>query len=370
MIANALLEVMPVGTATGPIANFETELAVPLVNVSCNIVATGGNGTPDSPIPINGYSSANITRCGVNLFDKANVISAYCDYSSKIIYNNAFKSVVVPLINGAQYTFSQSLLGVFDRFAVCDSLVDMTTIYDPINPNNTGLYSGTIPFTFTNSANKKYLICSVWRNTDTYTFDEIANTCQLEVGSTASEYHAYNGQTYTISFGQTVYGGVLDVTRGKLRVTHGIIDLSSLAWSKDYYSSTQKYYYYASPISGAVGYSGWTEVGNIKCDSYPTVSRRDVLTGNLGITLSANVNGGTPNIYNPAFDNAETTANDVKTAMNGVMLVYELATPFDIDLTPEVISAIVGVNNVYSDTNGDMTVQYKDSIQHYINQRV
>ena len=45
---------------------------------------------------------------------------------------------------------------------------------------------------------------------------------------------------------------------------------------------------------------------------------------------------------------------------------YPLATPFDIDLTPEVISAVVGTNNVYSDTNGDTTVQFKDSIQHYI----
>ena len=228
---------LKVRTASGVIASFETNMADVLQEVKGEINATGGNGTPDNPNPINGYTEANITA---------------------------------------------------------------------------------------------------------------------------------NGDTITITFGQTVYGGVLDVTRGKLHVTHGIIDLGYLAWNKDYYSSTQKYYYYASPISGAAGYSGWTEVGNIKCDSYPTVSRRDVLTGNLGITLSASVNGGTPNIYNPDFDNAETTENDVKTAMNGVMLVYELATPFDIDLTPEVISAVVGTNNVYSDTNGNTTVKFKDSIQHYI----
>ena len=70
-VDNIILDIMPVDTA-GPssIASFDTELAAPLVNVSCEIVATGGNGTPDNPIPINGYTEANITRCGVNLWDE------------------------------------------------------------------------------------------------------------------------------------------------------------------------------------------------------------------------------------------------------------------------------------------------------------
>ena len=58
---------MPVDTA-GPsaIASFTTGLALPLVNCSVGITATGGNGTSDNPNPIVGYTEANITRCGVN----------------------------------------------------------------------------------------------------------------------------------------------------------------------------------------------------------------------------------------------------------------------------------------------------------------
>ena len=55
------------------ICTFETTLAEPLQSVIVNVLATGGNGTPDNPNPINGYTEANITRCGVNLFDKAEV---------------------------------------------------------------------------------------------------------------------------------------------------------------------------------------------------------------------------------------------------------------------------------------------------------
>ena len=341
------IRIVTVGPAD--ICTFETSLAEPLHSVLVNVVATGGNGTPDNPNPINGYTEANITRCGVNLFNKVNVISAYCDYSSKLVYNNDFKSVVVPLKNGVQYTFSQSLLGVFDRFAVCDSLEDSTTIYDPISPNITGLYAGTIPFTFTNSANKKYLICSVWRNTDTYTFDEIASTCQLELGSTATSYTPYNGQTYAIAFGQTVYGGVLDVTRGKLHVTWGICDLADYNYT---YNSTHGAFY-------TYGLIGTIKAGtaNILCTHYKT--------NIVGVNAMNNYEISTVNSFNTGNviikDSDYTDAATFKTALGtmGAKLAYELATPFDIDLTPEVISAIVGENNVFADC-GDIAVEYLD----------
>jgi hypothetical protein len=44
-------------------------------------------------------------------------------------------------------------------------------------------------------------------------------------------------------------------------------------------------------------------------------------------------------------------------ANNPTEVIYELATPFDIDLTPEIISAIVGTNNVFADC-GETTVKY------------
>ena len=228
MIAAALLEVMPVGTETGPIASFDTEIAAPLVNVSCDIVATGGyDADTQTAHPINGYTEANITA---------------------------------------------------------------------------------------------------------------------------------NGNTYTIVFGQTVYGGVLDVTSGKLHVTWGGVDLGSQTWT---YNSSNSW---RSPISDSVRQTNPNTRPNWICSHYhistqnnptfPSLSGLDWFTGVC------------------FWSNDYTTAEQVKTAMNGVILVYELATPFDIDLTPEVISAVVGTNNVYTDTNGGTTVQFKDSIQHYIDTRV
>ena len=44
-------------------------------------------------------------------------------------------------------------------------------------------------------------------------------------------------------------------------------------------------------------------------------------------------------------------------------------TPYDVQLIPVQIAAIVGHNNVFSDT-GDTTVKYKEGIQHYIDKKV
>ena len=48
---------------------------------------------------------------------------------------------------------------------------------------------------------------------------------------------------------------------------------------------------------------------------------------------------------------------DFKTAMSGVRLVYELATPYEIQLTPHQIRTLYGNNNIFADT-GDVEVTY------------
>ena len=62
------LRIVTVGPAD--ICTFDATLPEPYQSATVNVEATGGNGTPDNPIPINGYTEANITRCGVNLWDE------------------------------------------------------------------------------------------------------------------------------------------------------------------------------------------------------------------------------------------------------------------------------------------------------------
>lgn len=57
-----IIDLYPVNTASGSIANFTTSLALPLVAMSAEITAQGGGGTPSVPIPITGFNSIELTH--------------------------------------------------------------------------------------------------------------------------------------------------------------------------------------------------------------------------------------------------------------------------------------------------------------------
>ena len=349
MIAAALLEVMPVGTASGPIANFDTELAVPLVNVSCDVVATGGNGTPDNPNPIVGYTEANITRCGVNLLggeDFADVIVAKVPHAVK---DTANKTVTYD----GQYIVGIALFDKFKPNTQYTFFIKRSSGLANMKINYTDGTTGQITtFPQTSENNKSILnLSGEWQSgTSVVSYDE----CGVFEGvKTVDDFTPYTGNTYTIAFGQTVYGGVLDVTRGKLANSMpNKPALNDLAWDK---SARGMFYTYdlASTIKRPTSQS---VNSNIMCEICPTNTANNVYAKNQGIAI--NTDGA---IWLFLTDYENKTVAEMLTDLGTYCLTYELATPFDIDLTPEVISAIVGTNNVFADC-GETTVGYYNSI--------
>ncbi len=149
----------------------------------------------------------------------------------------------------------------------------------------------------------------------------------------------------------TVYGGLLDVTTGLLTVDRVMVDLGTLNWG--YYNNR-----FDSRLTSMKVVSGWNQVGLV-CSS-------------LGIAViqpNGTANDKCLGVYNEAVYvryNSITSPAAFKTAMSGVQLVYELAQPQIYQLTPTQISAIVGTNNVFTDTNGDTSVVYACSLKDYI----
>ena len=58
-------------------------------------------------------------------------------------------------------------------------------------------------------------------------------------------------------------------------------------------------------------------------------------------------------------DSRFTDATAFKTAMNGVQLVYELATPLTIQLTPTAVKSLLGQNNIWADTGDIDKAEYQ-----------
>ena len=328
--------------------------------------------------PISGYTEANITRCGVNLGELAET-NKYDQQGSSTVYENhgvnitasaayARTSYEFKVKKGVQYTISFYGRGTgnFINVYFNDEITWGAQSYGRILLNST-----RTRYTKTITATSDDLFVGFYLTTTGTSGDMVIEDFMLEVGSSASDdFHAYNGQTYTIAFGQTVYGGVLDVTRGKLHVTWGCVDLGSLTWVKSTMDVSGVYRYAADLVGVKQFATLGTAAGNIPeplvCENYPTIGGNDGYDRLYDKTISGSF-WNSANKLQVCESTPYSDGNAFKTAMSGHYLAYELATPFDIDLTPVQIEALLGVNNVFSDTNGTTEVDYKVSVAKYVN---
>ena len=173
---------------------------------------------------------------------------------------------------------------------------------------------------------------------------------QLNLGSTAAPYSPYNGTSVTIPFGQTVYGGTLDVVSGVLTATMAIEDmgLKTYLYRNGCFDTTisdGKLKSYSSGEAKAV------------CSAYKQASKvYTQLTDGEMCFGSGYINGST---CSAIFKNTQyTDAATFKSAMSGVQLVYELATPITIQLTPQEVDALQGRNVMWTDCS-NLTVEAK-----------
>lgn len=165
---------------------------------------------------------------------------------------------------------------------------------------------------------------------------------------TDTSFEPYNGNTTTVDLGQTVYGGSLDVTTGVLTIDRSILDLGSVNWI--YYTSGTNPIFryqltdrkYGTSVVGIC--SNYKFAGNGSLSSMTAIKN-----GEFGFQAT--------NTWIAVRDDSYTDVDSFKTAMSGVQLCYELATPTTVQLTPTQVNSLLGQNNVLADS-GDVEVTY------------
>lgn len=401
------------------ICTFEANLPEPYQSVLVDVEATGGNGTPDSPIPINGYTEANIVNTQndsiVELFSVDSDFRGTVAFNQKVAsYSNNSSTVVdnqdgtlTVTSNGTAYYFGVAVEAVghaqlktiidhkyFFYSRVISSSIDNFKNFGVGNWQDGSQLSSQTSGEFakiirskSNSVGTYFNVTTEGTslNTDTFTctkpilFDltqmfgsTIADYIYtLESGTAGAgvaffrniypeDYYAYDSGTTeivgketpeaVIAFGQTVYGGSLDVTRGKLTVTHDAVDLGSLSWNRTTsYTNPLFYTNLLTKKSGDI---------TMLCDIYD-------FAGNFSNASTFSVSGdntiGSCNANEQIYvrNDAYTDKDTFKAAMSGKYALYPLATSIEIDLTPVQIRALVGENNVFADC-GQTTVEYLD----------
>jgi hypothetical protein len=146
----------------------------------------------------------------------------------------------------------------------------------------------------------------------------------------------------------TVYGGTLDVVTGVLTVDWVSVDMGTLNYT---YDSAGRFY---TSINGKKNEASDQDMMLAISSMYMPMTATAFQNTPTDGTMRGATTGGYVYFRNSAYTDAAT----FKTAMSGVQLCYELATPLTYQLTATQIALILGQNNVWSDSNEAVTLTY------------
>ena len=366
-----------IDTASGDIASFPDGTATPLKSLIVNVepVQAGtGDPSPNNIRPISGWNGCEVVRTGKNLAkisfsEITNLGVTFTPNNDGSISLNGTSTSTYPqtIINqnislnylpkGAQLTLSCVTIGTVPAGAFVYAI-----LYERDTPNGANIVShstksGDSTFTISHD----YCILYIVAEGNSKTYNNLAAKVQCEAGNTAIEYEPYTGNSFSVTFNETVYGATPDLVSGEMPVT----------WAKRIFNGSENWrkesngnFYSLQFQSGAYVPSG--SVGNYICN-YLTWAAAS--SPNFPDTIRfGNSNPNTLYVILPSFaDNLE----DFKSylASNNIEICYRIANPTTTSITPTPITALKGYNAIWSDA-GAVEVTYRADTKGYIDKLI
>ena len=332
------------GSSSGSIATFDDGSETPVKSLSVNIdpVQEGsGDPSPDNIRPISGWDGVNVTVTGKNLL--RNEMRQNNADNVSIGKNTVYTRYDIPL-KGGTYTLSVKVSQAFSGYMREEKDSNNTSLGNVIAETG-GILTKTI------TLNEG--LYSFWLYKNGGLDASKIEWFQLELGSTATSYEPYKGTVYPISLPQTVYGGVLDVENGTLTVDRAMVDMGTLPWS--YLSSSNIFICVLAGSKPEINLPILTTIyKQIPTRSHADMGNADDNT--IAYYISTGDTSGRIKLKNTAY----TTVDAFTSAMSGIPLVYPLATPLTLSLTPTEVRTILGYNNIYADSGEVSVVYYRD----------
>lgn len=331
------------------------------VRVQFEAGSTATDYEPYSNIcPITGWDEITVARTGKNLWDTQSVTSNYAINASGVItqLNGWCYTEIVKVLPGTTYTYSFTSLasdGWMRRLHGYDKNGTWVQQLGYVNQANVGTRA-LITFTVPDDV--------VGIRASLYSTEY--KSSQLEFGSTATAYEAYQGQTVSVNIssvaGGTVYGGTLDITTGELVVDRKRVDLGGLSFA---YNSTSGLFY--ATVSDAIAVNQHGDEKAV-CSCYVNA---DYLTGgtlqNGEFCLCDGQFSATKRLA--IKDDRYSDVATFKAAVTGQDLVYTLESPITYAISQAEITSLLGGNTIWTDA-GQVTVTYRADTEMYINKRL
>jgi len=202
----------------------------------------------------------------------------------------------------------------------------------------------------TTHSNETFCCMLIDNSVTDYSFEPYSNICPI-TAYTEGEIEVSDGDgnttTHTTTFSQTIYQGNADFVGGEVECDMPVIDLGDLTWG------VSGVIFYAS-ITGLKRPATTGNVLNAICDSYEIVSQATAPSRTEACISGLNWIDGIA-IWNSNY----TTGAEVKTAMAGIKMAFELATPTTEPITPTnlPVKSLNGYTHIESST-GEMEIEY------------
>lgn len=349
---------------TGAIASFNSHYnKIRVKSLICDIepIQEGeGDPSPDNVRPISGRTGLSVAMNGKNMLDTGDVLPKNLSVAAfasipldrklyEYAINNPITVKIVGELGEAKTNFVLYLYDTINNQTVY--IGGSSGFYPGINFTRSGLLTTSAPINPSTP-----LTLRIYAQPYTGSAISTITGIMITPGSTATDYEPYKGSTYSVNWeteAGTVYGGTMDVVSGKLTVGMMYKELQNIRqWRK---SVSYPGGFYAPPEYFAEEGHEIKKVTPFICTHAKTAR-----------TLSEYVPGtcymdGSVNIR---IMSAETTIaqwgeylDAQKTAGTPVSCCFYLVNPYIVQLTPQEVKTLLGVNNIWCDS-GDVSVNY------------
>lgn len=334
-----------------PIATFNASaLPMPSLTVGIEAVQSGsGDPSPTNIRPISGWSAVNVNRTGKNLADIGT--TTFTRYKTVNINLKPNTYTISATVTSADTDANTCLITPLDGGG---NIISTLQIARDTRASVT--FTSAVPIVSIRFYSSD---TSAHAQGDSATYTDV----QLEIGDTPTTYEPYNGTTYTTTLkdGQgnplTCYGGELSNENGvqTLKVDMGMVDLGTLNWT--YRTDTERPIFQATLQEIATSYESGT-TPNILCSHYTPTDSSTVSKTSGDKHISLSIDG--KRVY--VQDSSYTNKTAFKQAVNGVQLVYELATPQTIPQDNLAIATQEGTNNIWADSGDIQSGEYFEAL--------
>ena len=339
-----------------PINEFPLE---PIVDFTfTEILPTEGNKAPDNPSTITGVSSVKVTRRGKNLLPLRSNGSEVKNEVTFVIANGIYTVTGTGGTNNSSLYISNKNVPVFQGTTYfvsgcpsggSNSTYKISLSFYP-NDGSSVSYFGETGSGTSFTPNKDGTLTVAITVYAGYEVSGLVFKPQIEKGSSATAFESPTSTDYTIQFGDTYYGGSLDVASSTMTVTHrGIIFNGTEDWQFNSNTPNSSFKVYHIRITDNPGNTIYSQES---CTHFPV--SETLYTG------TPIIRGTRTYVYIEGDFASKTDLTDWITSQynNGtpVVFVYELETPQIIQLSPTQILSLPlldkctpRVNTLYTD---------------------